>query len=123
MVLTTSATLELGSSAPVFELPDPASGNSVDLEKYTGRPLLVAFICNHCPYVIHLQSAFATLGNDLVGRGLGVVAISANDVENYPQDGPDKMAETARQLPGRHRQQSSPSSKWSVPVRSRNGAS
>jgi thiol-disulfide isomerase/thioredoxin len=68
----------------------------VALEKYTGRPLLVAFICNHCPYVTHLQSAFAALGNKLIGKGVGVVAISANDVENYPQDGPEKMAETAR---------------------------
>ena len=59
------------------------------------RALLVVFVCNHCPYVKHIQKEFVSLARRYLARGVGVVAISSNDVEHYPQDGPDKMAEEA----------------------------
>ncbi len=98
MALTQSTVLALGTPAPGFELPEPASGNPVALEDFAGQPVLVAFICNHCPYVIHIQSSFAALGNEMTDKGMGVIAISANDSTNYPMDAPDKMAETARRF-------------------------
>jgi peroxiredoxin len=93
MARTPSTMLELGTRAPDFSLPD-TDGKEVSLESLSGAPgLLVAFICNHCPYVIHLREALAALGKDAQGRGLAVVAISSNDVENYPQDSPELMVE------------------------------
>lgn len=93
MARTPSTMLELGTRAPDFSLPD-TDGGEVSLASLAGAPgLLVAFICNHCPYVIHLREALAALGKDAQGRGLKVVAISSNDVENYPQDSPELMVE------------------------------
>ena len=93
MARTPSTMLELGTRAPDFSLPD-TDGGEVSLESLAGAPgLLVAFICNHCPYVIHLREALAALGKDAQSRGLAVVAISSNDVENYPQDSPELMVE------------------------------
>jgi thiol-disulfide isomerase/thioredoxin len=68
--------------------------NSTD---YAGKPLLVAFICNHCPFVVHIADALAAFGNDYQARGLSIVAISSNDVTTYPQDGPGPMAAFAAQ--------------------------
>lgn len=93
MARTPSTMLELGTRAPDFSLPD-TDGKEVSVESLAGAPgLLVAFICNHCPYVIHLREALAVLGKDAQARGLAVVAISSNDVENYPQDSPELMVE------------------------------
>jgi len=93
MARTPSTMLELGTRAPDFSLPD-TDGKEVSLESLAGAPgLLVAFICNHCPYVIHLREALAAMGRDAQSRGLAVVAISSNDVENYPQDSPALMVE------------------------------
>ena len=97
MARTPSNMLALGTVAPPFNLPQPGKDNSVNLSDFTGRPLLVAFICNHCPYVVHIQSAFAELANSCVEKGVAAVTISANDVAGYPEDGPDKMAELAEQ--------------------------
>ncbi len=97
MALTPSTMMTLGTPAPAFDLLEPASGRTVASADFTGQPLLVAFICNHCPYVIHIQTVFAALANELTDRGMAVVAISANDAAGYPQDGPDKMATLARQ--------------------------
>jgi peroxiredoxin len=94
---TPSTMLEIGTQAPDFSLPDPVSGNTVSRADYAGRPLLVVFSCNHCPYVLHIIDSFTEFANALPGRGVGAVMISANDVGNYPQDGPDKMAEFARE--------------------------
>lgn len=91
MVETASAMLPLGTSAPRFELPDP-SGKRVSSDQFQGSPLLVAFICNHCPYVKHIRSQFATLAKEYQARGLFVVAISSNDVEAFPEDSPEQMA-------------------------------
>ncbi len=89
--------LELGSSAPDFSLPD-TDGKNVNLQVFSGKPaLLVIFMCNHCPYVVHVSEQLAALGRDYQNRGVGIVGISANDAGNYPDDGPEKMkAEVAR---------------------------
>jgi peroxiredoxin len=87
--------LPLGTAAPDFRLPD-VSGNSVSVADFKSKPLLVMFICNHCPYVKHIRGGLAQLGRDYATRGAAIVAISSNDVENYPQDGPDKMMEEAK---------------------------
>lgn len=87
---------ELGLPAPDFALPD-TNGNLVALGDFAGKPLLVAFWCNHCPYVKHINSAFASFAAEYQAKGLGIVAISANDVSTHPQDGPDEMHKMAGQ--------------------------
>jgi peroxiredoxin len=92
-----STMLALGTTAPEFALPAP-DGSVHSLEDCMGdRGLLVAFICNHCPYVKHIFSELTALGHELPDLGLGMVGIMSNDIENYPADAPDKMAETARE--------------------------
>ena len=90
---TTSSTVEIGSPAPDFELPSTA-GETVSLTDFAGRPaLLVAFICNHCPYVRHVESELARVAADYAGQGLATVAISANDITTHPEDAPEQMAQ------------------------------
>ena len=84
--------LPLGSAAPEIELPD-AAGQIHALDDLRGpRGLLVMFVCNHCPFVIHLADAIGTLATECAALGIGSVAINANDVEKYPADAPEKMA-------------------------------
>ncbi len=90
MVKTASTMLPLGTQAPSFSLPNIDNTN-VSLADLTGKPLLVIFMCNHCPFVVHLRSALAQFGKDYQAKGLAVVGISSNDVEAYPQDNFDKM--------------------------------
>lgn len=86
----------LGVSAADFTLPDVTQGEAnVSLADFLQKPILIMFICNHCPFVIHLVDELSRLGNRFQEAGFGVVAISANDIENYPQDGPEKMREFA----------------------------
>lgn len=93
MALTPSTMLALGTQAPGFRLPD-TDGRTVALEDVAGRRgLLVMFICKHCPYVKHVRTELARLGRDCVAKGVGVVAIASNDVEQYPEDGPAGMKE------------------------------
>jgi peroxiredoxin len=94
MALTSSTMqLSLGALAPEFALPDP-NGKVHSLGDFAGRPaLLIAFICNHCPYVKHIAPAFAQLAKDYQLRDVAVVAINANDFELYPDDSPAKMKE------------------------------
>jgi peroxiredoxin len=88
--------LALGTQAPKFALPDGA-GRTRRLEDFAAAPaLLVAFICNHCPYVKHILDGFVQFAHDYADRGLAVVAISSNDVESHPQDGPAPMAQLAK---------------------------
>jgi len=95
MVKTASTMLPLGSQAPSFSLPN-VDGSTVSLSDFEGKPgLLVMFICNHCPFVIHLRDELAKFAREYQEKGLGIVAISSNDVENFPQDGPDQMKEEA----------------------------
>lgn len=91
MALTPSTMLSLGTHAPDFVLPD-TDGKTVSLEDFKdAKALLVMFICNHCPFVMHVADELARLGKAYRARGVAVVAISANDVAHYPADGPEKM--------------------------------
>ena len=99
MSLTASTMLPLGTPAPAFELPDTVSGETIRLETFAGRKgLLVMFICNHCPYVMHINAELVRLGEDYAGPELGMVAIVSNDADNYPDDAPDKLKSRAKEL-------------------------
>ncbi len=92
MVDTPSTMMPLGRRAPDFSLPD-TDGRTVSLSDFETAPgLLVMFICNHCPFVKHLKAALAEFGREYGERGLAIVAIASNDIEAYPQDGPEAMA-------------------------------
>jgi len=96
MVLTSSTQrLALGTSAPDFALVD-TNGKTVKRADFAGKPLLVAFICNHCPFVKHIRAGLAQFGRDYGTKGLAIVAINSNDVETHPADSPDKMRDEAR---------------------------
>ena len=87
--------LPLGSAAPDFSLPDVTSGRNYSLADFPpSEPLLVMFICRHCPYVVHVQQELARLGRDYAGR-VGMVAISANDAAAYPDDAPASLRHMA----------------------------
>jgi thiol-disulfide isomerase/thioredoxin len=92
MVLTASTMLPLGTLAPQFQLQDVVSGELISVETFPDRAaLLVMFICQHCPFVKHVQTELAQIGQDYRDQGLGMVAISANDVLNYPDDSPENL--------------------------------
>ncbi|HUS36553.1 MAG TPA: thioredoxin family protein [Verrucomicrobiae bacterium] len=96
MALTPSTMLALGTLAPDFKLPD-TNGKMVALGDFKdARALVVAFICNHCPYVKHIRSGLAEFGREMQGRGVAVVAINSNDAEKYPADAPGQMAAEVR---------------------------
>lgn len=96
MAKTASTMLPLGTTAPDFRLPD-TNGKPVSLADFARQPaLLVMFLCNHCPYVKHVQAELAKLGRDYVPRGVGMVGINANDATNYPEDSPAMMAREAK---------------------------
>jgi len=98
MALTPSTMMPLSTTAPDFDLHDSVTGKSVNLQDAKGsNGTLVMFICNHCPYVVHLQSALGQLGSDYPPSGINIIAISANDVHHYPQDGPKEMTAFAQQ--------------------------
>lgn len=98
MVLTLSTMAELGSQAADFELADTL-GKVWTLSDFADKSaLLVMFICNHCPYVIHLKPALAQFAQDYANKDLGVIAINANDWKLYPQDSPEKMAADAKEF-------------------------
>ena len=98
MAETPSTMLALGTKAPHFRLPDPY-GKWVSLDDFKEAPaLLVAFMCNHCPYVKHIQSKLAEVAKEYQAKGVGVVGINSNDVANYPDDRPEKMAEEIKQV-------------------------
>jgi len=97
MALRESRMPPLGAAAPSFRLPDPED-RIYGLEDFEEAPaLLVAFLCNHCPYVQHILPGFAAFAREYEPMGLAIIAISANDVMVYPQDGPKEMARVARQ--------------------------
>ncbi len=99
MAITPSNMLPLGSIAPDFNLPDTLSYKQKTLQQLRGtKGTLVMFICNHCPFVIHLDEALVQLGKDYADSELAIIAISANDYAAYPQDGPTEMAKKARRL-------------------------
>lgn len=99
MALTESKEFELGMVAPEFMLLNTVTGQELSLADAKGtNGTVVMFICNHCPYVVHINAELIRIANDYMERGFGFVAISSNDVGTYPEDGPDKMKQTAEQL-------------------------
>lgn len=96
-VLKESQDLKMGTRAPDFSLPEPLTGKTWTLADFEGCPaLLVMFICNHCPFVVHVREELVQLTEKYMEKGLGVVAISSNSIQTHPQDGPDAMAEEAK---------------------------
>jgi len=93
---TPSNMLPLGTPAPDFSLPDTVSGLSLGLHQLASdRATLVMFVCNHCPYVKHVNPELVRLARDYQPRGVAFIAISSNDVESYPEDAPERMAAVA----------------------------
>jgi peroxiredoxin len=91
--------LPLGTKAPNFQLPDVVSGKTISLDTFAGKQaLLVMFICRHCPFVKHVQAQLAQIATDYTDANVGIVAISANDAANYPNDAPAKLKEMAQEL-------------------------
>ncbi|MCX5795099.1 MAG: thioredoxin family protein [Elusimicrobia bacterium] len=96
-MLTESKMLPLGTKAPSFEMTDTVSGKTIGLKTFQAqKALLVMFICQHCPYVQHVKGELARLGKDYAAKGVGIVAISANDPKAYPQDAPKELAAFAK---------------------------
>lgn len=92
MALTPSTMLPLGTRAPDFQLPNVVTGELVSLATFSqSKALLVMFICQHCPFVQHIKSELIKLGKDYRNKGLGIVAISSNDIELYPKDAPEAL--------------------------------
>ncbi len=99
MALTESNPIANGTLAPNFKLPDTVSGKTLTLQQLKGeKGTVIFFICNHCPFVIHVNEALVKLAKDYQEKGIGFIAISSNDVNNYPQDGPELMKKQAEEL-------------------------
>jgi peroxiredoxin len=96
MVATPSSMVELGTPMPPFLLPDTTSDRQVSSRELAGKVVVVAFICNHCPYVKHVRAGLAELGRFCAARGASMIAVSSNDASAYPEDGPDAMAAEAK---------------------------
>ena len=95
MVKTASTMLSLGTQAPEFSLPN-VDGTTVSLAQFSGKPLLIIFMCNHCPFVVHIRSAFQQFVVEYQAKGMEIVGISSNDSAGFPQDGPEKMKVEAK---------------------------
>lgn len=96
MARTESRSVPLQAPAPAFSLLDVRTDRIVSIDDFAGSPgLLVMFICNHCPFVIHIREQLAVVAREYANRGMGVVAISSNDADTYPADHPDRMKEEA----------------------------
>ena len=99
MALTPSTMIPLGSDAPGFNLPDTVSGSNLSLDELKSETAtVIMFICNHCPYVKHIQSGLVELAGDYLPKGVSFIAINSNDVANYPEDSPDNMKTVAKSL-------------------------
>ena len=96
MARTESKMIPLGTNAPAFELPDAVSGETVTLQSLRSeKATVIMFICNHCPFVKHVQSELVNLAKDYQPKGVSFIAISSNDTVQYPADSPEKMNEEA----------------------------
>ncbi len=92
MALTPSSMLPLGTIAPDFILPDTISGNMISLQQEkSGIGTVIMFICNHCPYVIHIQPLLSDIAKKYQAQGIKFIAINSNDIKKYPDDSPEKM--------------------------------
>lgn len=89
--------LPLGTALPSFRLPD-LDGRIVTSDQYRNQPVLVAFICTHCPFVQHIRREFARFTREYTARGLAIVGVASNDVTAFPEDGPEGMAQEAADL-------------------------
>jgi peroxiredoxin len=99
MTITPSKMLPLGSIAPDFNLPDTLSHEDMTLQQLKGKKgTLIMFLCNHCPFVTHVDKELVQLAHDYKQSGLSIIAISANDVAAYPEDGPEEMEQKALRL-------------------------
>lgn len=99
MALTPSTMLDLGTPAPEINLPDVVSGERVSLATFADdKALLVMFLCRHCPFVLHVKHELTRIGEDYLGKPLGIVGISSNDAENYPNDAPEHLKAMAEEL-------------------------
>lgn len=99
MASTLSTMLPLGTPAPAFSLPDVVTGKRISLDTFKDKnALLVMFICRHCPYVKHVQNELARIGRDYANKSVGIVAITSNDPQQYPEDSPESSAEMAKEL-------------------------
>ena len=99
MARTPSTMVALATNAPEFVLPDTVSGKKLSLETLKGNvTTVIMFICNHCPFVKHVNAELVKLANDYKSKGVGFIAISSNDAANYPEDAPGLMKEVALQL-------------------------
>jgi thiol-disulfide isomerase/thioredoxin len=98
MAYTESNMLPLGTTAPVFTLPEPGTGRTVSLEDVAAgaRATVVMFLCNHCPYVVYINPQIVKITEDYAAKGVAFVGISSNDANEYPDDGPDKMGPHAK---------------------------
>ena len=94
-----SSMLALGTRLPPIRLKNAVDGSEVDVGAAAAgkRGTVVMFICNHCPYVVHVRAELVKLAHEVIDKGFAVVAINSNDLETYPQDGPDAMAKLARE--------------------------
>ena len=96
MAATPSNMMPLGTIAPNFTLPNPVTGDMATLHDLKGDvATMIMFVCNHCPYVKHVQSELVKMAKEYQPKGIKFIAISSNDVENYPEDSPEKMKEEA----------------------------
>ncbi|KGP63864.1 thioredoxin [Legionella norrlandica] len=97
MARTPSNMLPLGTIAPHFELEDVTTGKKIQLSSIPQHPAtVIMFICNHCPFVKHISDELTRLANDYIPKGVRFLAINSNDVENYPEDSPENMIQTAK---------------------------
>ena len=99
MARTPSTMVSLGTKAHDFLLPDTVSGKQLSLDNIKGETAtMIMFICNHCPFVKHVNEELVKLGNDYKNKGVGFIAISSNDVVNHPNDSPELMTQVAKEL-------------------------
>ncbi len=97
MALTPSSSIEIGTKAPDFMLPDVVSGKKLQLNEIRGEnATIIIFICNHCPFVIHINEQIVKIGNEYEDKGVNLIAISSNDVDTHPQDWPEEMKKHAQ---------------------------
>jgi len=99
MAVAPSTMISLGTKAPDFTLPDTVSEKNLSLNDLKSKKAtVIMFICNHCPFVKHVNKELVELANDYIPKGISFIAISSNEVVNYPDDSPEKMKQTAKKL-------------------------
>ena len=99
MARTPSQMIDLGTEAPNFRLPDVVSGKTIGLDDFpNAKGFMIAFICNHCPFVQLIRHEFERYGREYTERGIAEIAINSNDIDAHPEDGPDPMRDDARRF-------------------------